>query len=138
MFLGVWMAKVGEKIVVATEMSQTFIGTLFLGFATSLPEIIVSFAALKAGSVDMAVGNILGSNLFDVCVIPFLDALCKRPILGILTPGQVTATVMVLLLSVIAVLGLYSKKDTSRKISWDTSLIFVVGFIGFVLLYFVQ
>ena len=138
MFLGVWMAKVGEKIVVATQMSQTFIGTLFLGLATSLPEIIVSFAALKAGSMDMAVGNILGSNLFDVCVIPFLDALCRRPILGMLTPGQVAATVIVLLLSVIAALGLYLKKDSSRKVSWDTSLIFVVGFIGFVLLYFVQ
>ncbi len=138
MFLGVWMAKVGEKLVITTEMSQTFIGTLFLGLATSLPEIIVSFAALKAGSVDMAVGNILGSNLFDVAVIPFFDGLSRRPILGMLTSAEVTATIIALLLSAVAVMGLFYKRDTNKRISWDTSLIFVVGFIGFVLLYFIK
>jgi len=138
MFLGMWMAKIGDKIVSVTGFSQTFTGTLLLGLATSLPEIIVSFAALRAGSVDMAVGNILGSNLFDVCIIPFLDVLSKRPILGMLTPGQMTATVLVLLLSVVAVLGLFLKRDTTRRIGWDTGLIFAMGFAGFVLLYFVR
>lgn len=138
MLLGMWMARIGEKIVLVTELSQTFIGTLFLGLATSLPEIIVSFAALRAGSVDMAVGNILGSNLFDVCIVPFLDVLTKKPILGMLTLGQVMATVVALVLCGIAVLGLYVKRDTTRKAGWDTVLIFTVGLIGFVLLYFVK
>lgn len=138
MFLGVWMARIGEKIVVETDLSQTFTGALLLGVATSLPEIIVSFAALKASSVDMAVGNILGSNLFDVGIIAFLDLLSKRPILGMLTAGQMIATVLVLGLSSIAVLGLFVKRDTKRRISWDTGLIFIVGFAGFVLLYFVR
>ncbi|MFH1306000.1 MAG: hypothetical protein ABIH74_06340, partial [Candidatus Omnitrophota bacterium] len=81
MFLGMWMARIGEKIILVTGLSQTFTGTLLLGAATSLPEIIVSFAALKASSVDMAVGNILGSNMFDVCIIPLLDVLSESPIL---------------------------------------------------------
>jgi cation:H+ antiporter len=138
MFLGVWMAKSGEKIVVETGLSQTFTGTLLLGFATSLPEIIVSFAALKASSIEMAVGNILGSNLFDISIIPFLDLLTKNPILGVLSRGQILATVFAVVLSAIAVAGLYSKKDSSRRINWDTALIFIVGFAGFVVLYFVK
>jgi cation:H+ antiporter len=138
MFLGVWMAKSGEKIVVETGLSQTFTGTLLLGFATSLPEIIVSFAAIRAASIDMAVGNILGSNLFDLCIVPFLDLLTAKPILGMLTVGQVIATALVVGLCAITVIGLYVKKDTSRRINWDTGLIFIVGFLGFVILYFVK
>ncbi|MFH1552100.1 MAG: hypothetical protein ABID83_00460 [Candidatus Omnitrophota bacterium] len=136
--LGMWLARTGEKIVNATDLSQTFIGTLFLGLSTSLPEMIVSVAALRAGSVNMAVGNILGSNLFDVVIVPFLDGVSRGPILGMLTPGQMIATGIAVLVSFIAVLGLFIKRDTRRKISWDTGLIFAVGFAGFVLLYYIK
>lgn len=138
MCLGVWMAKIGEKIVARTNLSQTFTGTLLLGFATSLPEIIVSFAALSAGSANMAVGNILGSNLFDVCIIPFLDMLTKRPILGLLTTGQVLATAIVFILSMVLVSSFLLKKETRRRINWDTGIIFAIGFLGFVILYYAK
>ena len=138
MFLGVWMARVGEKIVLETALSQTFTGTLILGFATSLPEIIVTFAALRAGSVDMAVGNILGSNLFDLCVIPLLDCFVEKPILGSLTRGQVTATGVALLIALIAAGSFLVKKDSKSRLNWDTGTIFAVGLIGFVILYFVK
>ena len=138
MLLGVWMARIGEKFVLTTALSQTFIGTLFLGVATSLPEIIVSFAAIKAGSIDMAVGNIFGSNLFDICIIPFLDLLTESPILGILSPGQIMATAIFLVLSAIAVFGMFVKRDVLRRINWDTGFIFVIGLAGFVLLYFIH
>ena len=138
MALGVWLARIGDKIVAQTTMSETFIGTLFLGLVTSFPEIIVSFAALRAGSINMAVGNILGSNMFDVCIIPFLDMLHKRPILGAMTNAQKFATVLVTVLSLVAVIGLYSKKETSRKVGWDTAIIFLFGLIGFVILYYIR
>ena len=138
MFLGVWMARIGEKIVLDTALSQTFTGTLILGFATSLPEIIVTFAALRAGSVDMAVGNILGSNLFDLCVVPLLDSFTRLPILGELTRGQVAATGFAFIISLIAAVSLRVKKDSNSRVNWDTGTIFAVGFIGFVILYFVK
>ncbi|MFH1798879.1 MAG: hypothetical protein ABH844_06075 [Candidatus Omnitrophota bacterium] len=138
MLLSVWMARVGEKIIVLTNLSQTFTGALLLGLATSLPEIIVSFAALRASSLDMAIGNIFGSNLFDLCIIPFLDVLTKAPILGMLTAGQIIATVIALILTVVVLVGLFSKKDTKTRFNWDTGLIFLIGFLGFVVLYFVK
>ena len=106
--------------------------------ATSLPEIIVSFVAIKAASADMAVGNILGSNLFDICIIPFLDLLCGRPILGLLTHGTMLATVLVFILSGLTVLGLLSRKDRPGRFSWDTGGIFGLGLVGFVFLYFIR
>ena len=138
MGLGMWMARIGDRIVAMTELSQNFTGTLLLGFATSLPEIIVSFAALKAGSADMAVGNILGSNLFDICIVPLLDLLTDTPLMSGITPGGITATAIVLALSVIAVMGMKIKKDAGRRLSWDTALIFAIGLTGFVILYYIN
>ena len=138
MALGVWLAHTGEKIVNVTNLSQTFTGALFLGFATSFPEMIVTFAALRAGSINMAIGNIFGSNLFDVLIIPVLDFLSKTPLLGVLTAGQVMATGAAVLMTIVAVAGLYAKRDTSRKVSWDTCLIFAIGFMGFMILYFIN
>ncbi|MFH1846719.1 MAG: hypothetical protein ABH869_04105 [Candidatus Omnitrophota bacterium] len=138
MALSMWMAGIGAKLTVNTGLSETFIGTLFLGLTTSFPEIIVSFAALRAGSLDMAVGNILGSNIFDISVVSFLDLLSGTPILSMLTSGQIMATIAAMILAVITVIALIVRGDSSRRINWDTLLIFTAGFIGFVILYFIR
>ncbi|MGB2630556.1 MAG: hypothetical protein WBD24_03715 [Candidatus Omnitrophota bacterium] len=136
--LSFWLAKTGEKIAETTNLSQTFTGALFLGLATSFPEMIVSFTALRAGSVQMAVGNIVGSNLFDVFILPILDGLTRSPILGMLTTGQIAVTGLVTVLAVATVLSLFWKKKTSSRINWDTGILFAIGFLGFVLLYFIR
>jgi Ca2+/Na+ antiporter len=41
------------------------VGNLFLAISTSLPEVVVSLAAVRLGALDLAVGNVLGSNLFN-------------------------------------------------------------------------
>ncbi|MBD3296801.1 MAG: hypothetical protein GF392_05480, partial [Candidatus Omnitrophica bacterium] len=138
MAAGFWMARIGDRIVERTLLSETFTGTLLLGFVTSMPELIVSFAALRAGSPDMAVGNLLGSNLFDLCVIPVLDLFTRSPIVGQLTPGQMLSTVTVLIMSVIAYLGIRYRGPGMRGKGWDTISIFIVGFAGFVLIYFLR
>jgi cation:H+ antiporter len=139
MVLGGFMARIGEGIILETGMSETFTGTLFLGFATSLPEIIVSFAALRAGALNMAVGNILGSNLFDAAVIPILDLCTAKPILSLLTLGQVYITGIALLMAVVFAIGHYwIKKQTKFKFSPDTLIIFLIGISGFVIIYYVK
>jgi cation:H+ antiporter len=138
MILGIWMARIGEKIVVVTGLSQTFTGTLLLGLATSFPEIIVTFSAIKAGSFNMAAGNVLGSNLFDLSVIPVLDFMTEDPIMGMLTNGQVLAAGIVLLISLVTIAGIAVKKPVQKRVSPETGVIFAVGLVGFVLLYFIK
>lgn len=52
------------------QFGATWVGTFFLAFATSLPELSVSITAVRLGATEMAVGNILGSNLFNLAVVP--------------------------------------------------------------------
>lgn len=49
-------------------VSEWIVGVLLIAFGTSLPELIVSIVAAKAGKADMAIGNIIGSNMANISV----------------------------------------------------------------------
>ncbi|HAU57484.1 MAG TPA: cation transporter, partial [Comamonadaceae bacterium] len=56
----------------------SFVGSLFVAMATTLPELAVTLSALRLGALDMAIGNLLGSNLFNVTIVA-VDDLFYRP-----------------------------------------------------------
>lgn len=69
--------------IIATELNlgKTFAGALFLGVATSLPEVSATISLCKLGNFNAAVGNIIGSNTFN-CIILVLADICswKNPV----------------------------------------------------------
>lgn len=68
---GIWLPYIGEEIASTFSMGESFVGVLFLGIATTLPEMVVSVTALKY-SPAMSIGNLLGSNLFNLSLL-FID-----------------------------------------------------------------
>lgn len=62
---------VREAIVIAGQMglSQTFIGISVVALGTSLPELATSAVAAARGESDISVGNVVGSNLFNICLV---------------------------------------------------------------------
>lgn len=87
-------ALAGKGIVQTSGLSETFVGVLFLAFATSLPELLASTGAVRIGAYDLAVGNLLGSNSFNMVVVLFADlAYLPGPILRITDPAQIVAAV---------------------------------------------
>ncbi|MCB2074604.1 MAG: sodium:calcium antiporter [Novosphingobium sp.] len=64
---------IGMEIVETTGMRTSFVGTLLIAAATSLPEAAVTIAALRRNAADMAIASLLGSNLFDILVIAIDD-----------------------------------------------------------------
>ena len=69
----VWLANSGDHIAEAMGWEASFVGTQFLAFSTSLPELAASFAAVRLGAPELAIGNILGSNVFNMGFVLFLD-----------------------------------------------------------------
>ena len=63
------MVQSANEIAVLTELGTTFIGTTLVALTTSLPEAVTTFAAIKIGANDMAIGNLFGSNMFNMFVI---------------------------------------------------------------------
>lgn len=58
-----------EKIAVLLGISETFISILVVAIGTSLPEIFTSIAAIKKGKINIAIGNLIGSNMFNVLFV---------------------------------------------------------------------
>jgi len=50
----------------ASGLSQTVVGTLFTSISTSMPELVIAIAAVRRGALNLAMGDILGGNRFDV------------------------------------------------------------------------
>lgn len=70
---GIALPEQANQIVKVMGWQQAFVGTLFVALATSLPELIVTLSAFRLGAVNMAFGNLLGSNLFNLMILAVLD-----------------------------------------------------------------
>ncbi|HEX6106642.1 MAG TPA: hypothetical protein VFZ26_13735 [Gemmatimonadales bacterium] len=62
-----------ERIAVLSGLGTTFIGTWLVGLATSLPEVVSCIAAIRLGAIDLAIGNLFGSNAFNMVVFLAMD-----------------------------------------------------------------
>jgi cation:H+ antiporter len=126
-----------EKIAVATGLGKTFVGTLFLAASTSLPEIAVSIAAVRMGATDMAVGNLLGSNIFNIFIL-FIDDLfyTKGHLLKDAAESHLVSAIAVIIMSSIAIIGIvYKSKGKRYFLAWDTFLILIIYIFNMILLY---
>ncbi len=71
----VWLAMTGDDLAEAMGWKASFMGTQFLAMSTSLPEIATSFAALRLNAPDLAITSVLGSNVFNMGFVLFVDDL---------------------------------------------------------------
>ncbi|MFH1825817.1 MAG: hypothetical protein ABH823_00810 [bacterium] len=70
---GSWLPFIGAEMVTVMGWGNTFVAVLFLGLATTLPEMTVSISALRLGHTGMSIGNLVGSNIFNVAIIFVAD-----------------------------------------------------------------
>ena len=72
-----WLVEGASSIARKAGVSEFVIGLTIVGFGTSCPELVVSLTGALEGNADIAVGNVIGSNLFNVLFILGLTALIK-------------------------------------------------------------
>ncbi|MGL5125889.1 MAG: calcium/sodium antiporter [Fusobacteriaceae bacterium] len=80
MFGGQLVVDSAVKIAKAFEVSEKLISLTIVSIGTSLPELAASVAAAKKGNSDMAIGNVVGSNIFNIFLIMGTSGLV-RPII---------------------------------------------------------
>ena len=82
---------------------------MFVAVVTTLPEMAVTIAALRIGAVDLAVGNLLGSNLFDVLILAIDDIFyVQGPLLSAVSATHaITAFAAVIMSGILIVALLY-------------------------------
>lgn len=75
---GLLLAHSGKRLSVEYKLEATFVGSIFLAVSTSLPELAVTFSAVRLGLYDLALGNIFGANIMNITII-FLSDIFYRP-----------------------------------------------------------
>ena len=113
------------------------IGVLFTATSTSLPELIVSLAAVRQKALTLSVGNIIGGNTFDVLFVAFADiAYNKGSILHAITSDQVYVVALTMMMTSILILGLlHREREGFGKIGWESLMIIIVYLAGNVYLF---
>jgi len=130
----------GEYIAERSGLGNSFFGTLFLAAATSLPELVVSLAALKMGALDMAVGNLLGSNVFNVFILGLDDVFYSEgSLFRDIAPTHLLSVFVIIIMTAVVCLGLLFKPK--RKQMWllgvDT-FILVMLYIALMIYLFIK
>jgi len=122
----------GERLAVQTGLGQSFVGSLFVAASTSLPEVVVSVAAARMGAMDMAVGNLFGSNLFNLAVLGLDDALYTRgSVLAAVSPVHMVSLTTAMIMTAIAIVGVTYRASRKRyRLSWDAFAIVAAYIIG--------
>jgi cation:H+ antiporter len=112
---------IGERLAAATGLAQSFVGSLFIATSTSLPELVVSVAAMRLGALDMAAANLLGSSLFNIAVLGLDDVLYTRgPLLSALSETHAITAVSAMMMTAVAIVGLTYRAQRKRfRLSWD-------------------
>lgn len=104
---GLWLPHLADQLATALGWNRSFVGTLFMALVTSLPELAVTLGALRLGALDMAIGNLLGSNLFNLCILALDDLFYRgRPLLADAAPVHLASAGTGIVMSGLVLIGL--------------------------------
>lgn len=126
---GIWLPLVSIELAKAMGWSDSFVGTLFVALATSTPEIATVRGALSIGAIDMAIANVLGSNLFDMMILALDDlAYLPGPIYAHVSPVHAVSALTASMMSgaVIVALTHCPERRILRTASWTGIVLLVL------------
>lgn len=133
---GPFLAHAADELADKTGMGGTFVGTTLVAFSTSLPELVASFAALRMGALDLAIGNVFGSNAFNMILLLPLEIVQPGTIFAAVSPVHSISCVAAILATQVVLLGqLYSAENRTRLIEPDALLVILIVFGSLGLVY---
>jgi len=124
---------VAERISDATGLGNNFMGTLFVAGVTTLPELTVSVSAMRMGAQDLAIGNLLGSNMFNLGLVAIDDIFfTKGPLLSYVSTSHAVTALMAVLMTAIALIGITYKheKKAFLRFGWDSLTMLALGVLN--------
>lgn len=130
--IGIIGLKLGGDLVVDNSVeiarllgiSEILISLTIVAFSTSLPELITSIAATKKGETDMAIGNVLGSQIFNILLIIGISA-----VLAPISYSKSYDSNIILLIIGTIILGLFPFIGKKNQMTRFNGLVFVITYM---------
>ena len=120
-----------SNIALTFGWSQTFIGLTIVALGTSLPELVTSVVAARKGENDLAVGNVVGSNIFNILLILGVSSFITPITLDV---TAVYDTIILIIASIVVYVSAISKREIQRK----EGILFLVCYFTFFLYVFMR
>jgi cation:H+ antiporter len=127
-----YLPYLGDRIAAVTGLGGTFVGTTLIALTTTLPELVVSIAALRIGAADLVFGNLFGSNLFNLAILAVDDVLyVKAPLLSVAAQSHMVTANAAMAMTAIAIIGLTYRASKKRFLfAWDSLAILAIYVLG--------
>jgi len=129
----IWMSYICDSLAISTGLGTTVVGALFMAMATSLPELAVSVSAMRMGQMSMSLGNIYGSNIFNIGIFALVDiAEGKGSLFDAFTSRHLILGVEVVAMTILMLIGFSVMKDNVRiarlrPAAFLTFIIYIAG-----------
>lgn len=128
---GVILARSGDVIAARTRLGGVWVGLVFLAFATSLPELITAGTAVRLGAVDLAVGDLFGSNMANMAILALLNLLPRAALFRRAALDQgLAASHAIILTSVAAASILVASPAAFLGLGWGPLLLLLAYLVG--------
>lgn len=133
---GALLATTGDALAEATGLGSSIVGFALVGLCTSLPEVSSVLAALRLRRYQLAIGDIFGTNLFNIQILFVADLFYREgPLLNAAGEFEIAAACLAILLTGIFMIGLLERRNrTIGRIGTDSALVLVVYLAGLVAL----
>ncbi len=123
-----YLADAAGELADRTGLGGTFVGTTLVALSTTLPELVSSLAALRLGAPDLALGNVFGSNVFNMVLLVPVDFAYTGNLFGaISTTHGLTCMATIVVTSFVVMGQLYQSEERVRLIEPDGLL--VIGLV---------
>lgn len=129
----IWLSTIGDRLTDIMGWDESFMGTQFLAAATSLPELATSVVAIRIAAPELAITNLLGSNLFNMGFVLFLNDVAHTDGTIWVASSQIhiLTAILGIIMTAIVVLAVISRPRITRP--GPTITLESIGLIGFYL-----
>ena len=121
------LAQTAGQLAELSGLGKTFVGTSLLAVSTSLPELVACITAMRMKAFDLVVGNVFGSNAFNMILFFPLDAAHSGSLFADISPSHGVTALAVILATSVATLGqLYQVEKRRRVVEPDALLMLLI------------
>lgn len=123
-FVGPRLADAAGTIAELSGLGSSFVGTTFVALSTSLPELVASITAIRLGAFDLVIGNVFGSNAFNMLLFVPLDMAFPGSLFAASNPAHVISALAVVACTSVVIMGqLYQRESRIHMLEPDAWLV---------------
>jgi cation:H+ antiporter len=125
----IWLAQTGDNVAEEMGWEASFVGTQFLALSTSLPELATAVAAIRLNAPTLAISNLLGSNLFNMGFVLFVDdaAFTDGALWSNISQIHTLTAIVAVIMTTVVIVSLIDRVRTRPNKFWTFEAVMLIG-----------